>query len=646
MARADRVRRSRPGWGFAALAVALLPLTAAAAAPRVDAPPPRISDRVAADIAQERADKQIPAVAIALVGRDGRIWSQAWGFADADRKRPASPSDRYRLRVPQSGLGRELLRAVARPQRTVAASGAGEADGAVYAEVGAYDGPRLQAPRPGSAGPAYRRVSVVDLAEAVAPILRGSPIASPRREWQGGAPGYTAEVLVEPRWGQAVVVLCALDHSQSARRLADHLLRSAQAERQGRAPPVFLHTVAIGAPAAKRLAGWFTDGRVSLVLRRLGEALFLEGPRFAAEVRRADGRLYLDDANSFSSELAIDPAGAWVRLGHKLYRRRTWRRPAPPTAEMASLVGDYGAPDDEIRIFERDGRLYGRLDYVDYVPLRRHSADVWVVPTDDAQAPGARLRFRRNRRGQILAVVLNGSSYPRRDFGADALTRARALFRVDARTIANARKASPPVETGRFRAPDLVALREVDPALRLDIRYATADNFAGAPVYDRPAAYMQRPAAEAVARADAFLRPYGFGLLIHDSYRPWYVTKVFWDATPPEGHIFVADPSEGSRHNRGEAVDLTLFERSTGRAAEMTGRYDEQSSRSYPNFTGGTSVQRWRRDLLRRAMERVGFEVYPFEWWHFDFQGWRDYPILNLDFDQIDAARRNGAAPR
>jgi D-alanyl-D-alanine dipeptidase len=129
----------------------------------------------------------------------------------------------------------------------------------------------------------------------------------------------------------------------------------------------------------------------------------------------------------------------------------------------------------------------------------------------------------------------------------------------------------------------------------------------------------------------------GFGLLIHDAYRPWYVTKIFWEATPDDKKIFVADPSQGSRHNRGCAVDLTLYELATGKPIEMVGVYDEMSERSYPGYSGGTSLQRWHRELLRHVMEEEGFDVYQFEWWHFDYKDWRKYPILNITFDQLSA---------
>jgi serine beta-lactamase-like protein LACTB len=111
---------------------------------------------------------------------------------------------------------------------------------------------------------------------------------------------------------------------------------------------------------------------------------------------------------------------------------------------------------------------------------------------------------------------------------------------------------------------------------------------------------------------------------------------MFFDATPSRFKHFVADPSKGSRHNRGCAVDLTLYDLKTGTPVEMVSGYDEFSDRSYADYLGGTSLQRWHRDLLRNTMEDEGFTVYEAEWWHFDYQDWAHYPILNLTFEQIE----------
>lgn len=197
----------------------------------------------------------------------------------------------------------------------------------------------------------------------------------------------------------------------------------------------------------------------------------------------------------------------------------------------------------------------------------------------------------------------------------------------------------PPHERGAFRTPDLVELAVFDPALTLDIRYATPQNFLGRPVYAEARAFLQRPAAAALSRVRLRLAAQGFGLRIFDGYRPWSVTKLFWDATPIDKREFVADPKLGSRHNRGCAVDLTLDELASGREVEMPSPYDDFTERASPDFAGGSQEARAHRDLLRAAMEAEGFTVYEHEWWHFDYQDWRRYPIQNLAFADIPPAR-------
>jgi D-alanyl-D-alanine dipeptidase len=200
---------------------------------------------------------------------------------------------------------------------------------------------------------------------------------------------------------------------------------------------------------------------------------------------------------------------------------------------------------------------------------------------------------------------------------------------------AAALKAQPPNEPGPFLPSDLVEVTKIDPALKLDIRYATTNNFLGVPVYTQARAFLQRPAAEAVARADRDLRPIGYGIIIHDGYRPWYVTKIFWDATPDPQKIFVADPKEGSRHNRGCAVDLSLFDLKTGEEVAMPSGYDEMTDRSFADYPGGTAEERRLRAILRAAMVKHGFEINPKEWWHFDYKDWGQYPIGNLTFEDL-----------
>jgi D-alanyl-D-alanine dipeptidase len=204
---------------------------------------------------------------------------------------------------------------------------------------------------------------------------------------------------------------------------------------------------------------------------------------------------------------------------------------------------------------------------------------------------------------------------------------------------AEALNARPPSEEGDFLPSDLVEVASLDPTIRLDIRYASTDNFMGEVFYSSPRAFLQRPAAEALARASEWLRERGYGILVHDGYRPWYVTKMFWDATPEGLRNFVADPAGGSRHNRGCAVDLTLYDLKSGEPVTMPAGYDEMSPRSNADFPGGTTRQRWFRKLLREAMEAQGFSVYQDEWWHFDYQDWSLYRIGNRTFEEIGPGR-------
>jgi D-alanyl-D-alanine dipeptidase len=195
----------------------------------------------------------------------------------------------------------------------------------------------------------------------------------------------------------------------------------------------------------------------------------------------------------------------------------------------------------------------------------------------------------------------------------------------------------PPADPNATRKADLVELVKLDPTIKLDIRYAGSNNFLGKPVYPEARAFLQRPAAEALLAAHRDLKAQGYGVLVHDGYRPWAITKLFWDMTSGAQREFVADPKTGSKHNRGCAVDLTLYDLKTGQVVQMPGDYDEMTERSYPDYKGGTAEQRARRDQLRRAMERHGFTVEPNEWWHFNYKDWREYPILDIPFSAITA---------
>ncbi len=178
---------------------------------------------------------------------------------------------------------------------------------------------------------------------------------------------------------------------------------------------------------------------------------------------------------------------------------------------------------------------------------------------------------------------------------------------------------APPKDPAATRAADLVELIKLDPTIKLDIRYAGTNNFLGKPVYPEARAFLQRPAADAVVRAHRALAPHGYGLLIHDGYRPWAITKLFWDMTSGSQREFVADPATGSKHNRGCAIDLTMYDLALGTAVQMPGEYDEMTRRSYPDYPGGPPEARCEtgsasqgdgsRGLHGRAERVVAFQL-------------------------------------
>ena len=182
---------------------------------------------------------------------------------------------------------------------------------------------------------------------------------------------------------------------------------------------------------------------------------------------------------------------------------------------------------------------------------------------------------------------------------------------------------------------DLVEITALDPTVRLDVRYATAENFLGRPLYPVARGFLRRPVAEALVRVHRALGPQGYGLVVFDAYRPWSVTKLMWDLTPPGQRGFVANPARGSNHNRGCAVDLSLFALDTGRAVEMPSGYDEMSPRSASAYAGGSPESRARRDGLRAAMEAEGFRVEAHEWWHFNHRSCPGYEVMDVALESL-----------
>lgn len=177
-------------------------------------------------------------------------------------------------------------------------------------------------------------------------------------------------------------------------------------------------------------------------------------------------------------------------------------------------------------------------------------------------------------------------------------------------------------------SPPLVDVARVVPDAIVDLRYATADNLAGRPVYPPGArCLLLAPVAERLARVAARVREAGLRLRLWDCYRPLAVQRELWRLVPRKG--LVADPARGSHHNRGAAVDVALAARDGGPVALPTG-FDDLGRRARLAAVDGVAGEaRRHRDLLRAAMEAEGFRPNRMEWWHYDAPEARGAKVLD-----------------
>ena len=466
------------------------------------------------------------------------------------------------------------------------------------------------------------------------------------RVGHGGAVyGCATELAVLPDEKLGVVVVTSKDCANSVvRRLADQALRACLAAREGQPLPLYERSAEVGSQLARQLAGEYRrtdekpDGEYAWLLAR-DEELVLDHGVSRGRVRRIGERLVVDDVLVFGKVLeAIDHET--IRIDGVEYRRLPHQVPAPMPERFVGLVGEYGWDHNVLFIYERHGRLHALIEWFFDYPLTEIDAQTFAFPNYGLYH-GERLLFDRDGHGNARAVVAAEVRFERRTgLAKDGVTFQIQPLQPIETLRAEALHATPPEEHRTFRQPDLVEVTSLDESIKLDIRYAGDNNFLGTPVYEQPRALLQRPAAEALARVHRRLREKGLGLLIYDAYRPWYVTHIFYEATPGGMKHFVANPQLGSRHNRGCAVDLTLYDLTSGEPVEMVSGYDEFTERAYPDYAGPSYRARWYRELLRTAMEAEGFRVYEFEWWHFDYQDWREYPILNVPFDSVASPGR------
>lgn len=190
-----------------------------------------------------------------------------------------------------------------------------------------------------------------------------------------------------------------------------------------------------------------------------------------------------------------------------------------------------------------------------------------------------------------------------------------------------------------FVTVPMVDLEEVSQGLEhpflFDIRYARSDNFFKRQVYPTPRAFLLEQVAADLIRAHRFLNKLGYGFIIFDGYRPWSVSKLFYDECQPFERDFLADPVKGSSHNRGCAVDLSIYDLNTGKIVQMPSDFDEMNEKAWTEYAEGPSEPRLKRDLLQTTMREHHFTGIKVEWWHFNHVCHQQWPVINLSFEEL-----------
>lgn len=180
---------------------------------------------------------------------------------------------------------------------------------------------------------------------------------------------------------------------------------------------------------------------------------------------------------------------------------------------------------------------------------------------------------------------------------------------------------------------ELVNLEDLVPNIKKDVKYATTDNVTKQVLYNSAGVFLRKPAALALKKVAETLALNNIGIVIYDAYRPYGITKKIWDFVLDED--FAASPKTGSRHNRGCAIDLGLYDMTNGELLDMPTIFDDFTEKAGHKYEKLSATQRINRALLRTVMEMHGFKALESEWWHYDFSDWQKYDLMDITFEEL-----------
>ncbi|MFC3096145.1 serine hydrolase [Alteromonas sediminis] len=457
----------------------------------------------------------------------------------------------------------------------------------------------------------------------------------------GAVYGFATQFLILPGSELGVAVSANVDFGNGAvNRIAEHVLSYILALRQGKPSVLFQHSIEINKEVANSMVGTYASKDSRITVRKKNNDIYIEwlGGLSLRLMDSVDG-IVIDDPVKFSTDVQFDNESVTV-FGTE-FKRIIDTKPETANPGYTRFIGEYGDDHNLLYVLEKDNQLHVIIEWLAHYPLEQVGENTFVFP-EYGLYPGEQLTFSAATTEQLSSFVDLGEIRFTRRLAQQTLTSPALSSKkkdVYSTLFETAKASSLPkhfnTQVEGNAALDLVNLATLSDTIAIDIKYATTDNVFGFQVYSSANAYLHKDAAKALLSVHKRLSKHGLGLIVFDAYRPWYVTQFFWAITPEMQRKFVANPEKGSPHNRAGAVDVSLYDLATGETVTMVSAYDEMTERSYPYYPGGTSIQRWYRDLLITEMALAGFNVHKNEWWHFDYKQWEQFPLMNTSFENL-----------
>ena len=270
-------------------------------------------------------------------------------------------------------------------------------------------------------------------------------------------------------------------------------------------------------------------------------------------------------------------------------------------------------------------------------PLKKVRFDSYTLNEEGPLFGGeVAVHFERDSDGNGIVCKIGGKRFARSFFPGEGNRVYQLEANADYQSLkAEAPKAAIPSKLRQGQAGRLVRMRSVVPNVRFDLRYAGTNNIFGVPLYDASEAYAEAETSAALKKAADKLAIHGYGLLVWEGYRPWYVSRLAYELLPKDKKGMMPSPDKGEDRNTGRTVDVSLYDLASGEAVQMISDFDEVSLRQFPGFAGGTEQQRNLRDMLTAVMKDCGFNQGKEEWWHFTLGNTDGWQHLNIPYGQI-----------